>query len=97
MRAFFSLALLLVVPGLARSETWPQFRGATGDGVSPETKLPDIISDIEFAFQWIAGEGGNRFHLDSDKVVVCGGSAGVLRIPPAGGEEVRIRKIPGPG
>jgi hypothetical protein len=30
-----------------RAETWPQFRGATGDGFSPESNLPTKWSDSE--------------------------------------------------
>jgi len=44
--------------------------------LAPETKLPDIISDIEAAFEWIAGDGAKQFHLDPKRIVVCGGSAG---------------------
>ena len=44
--------------------------------LAPETKLPEIISDIEAAFRWIAGEGAKQFHLNPDKIVVAGGSAG---------------------
>ena len=44
--------------------------------LAPETKLPDLISDIEAAFTWLAEDGAERFHLDGDRVVVCGGSAG---------------------
>lgn len=44
--------------------------------LAPETKLPEIISDIEAAFSWIAGEGAKQFHLNSEKIVVAGGSAG---------------------
>jgi len=44
--------------------------------LAPETKLPDLISDIEAAFHWLAGDGAKRFYLDPDRVVVTGGSAG---------------------
>lgn len=44
--------------------------------LAPETKLPELISDVESAFKWIGGEGGERFHLDADRIAVCGGSAG---------------------
>jgi len=44
--------------------------------LAPETKLPDIISDIETAFTWLGGEGAKRFHLDPDRMIVYGGSAG---------------------
>jgi acetyl esterase/lipase len=44
--------------------------------LAPETKLPELISDIEAAFRWLAGDGARQFHLDRDRVVVVGGSAG---------------------
>ena len=44
--------------------------------LAPETKLPDIISDIEEAFRWLAGDGAKQFHLDPRRVVVAGESAG---------------------
>jgi acetyl esterase/lipase len=43
---------------------------------APETKLPDIISDIGEAFRWLAGEGAKQFHLDPRRIVVAGASAG---------------------
>lgn len=44
--------------------------------LAPETKLPEIISDIEAAFRWIARDGARRFALDPNRIVVSGGSAG---------------------
>jgi len=44
--------------------------------LAPETKLPELISDVEAAFDWLAGDGGKQFHLDPDRIVVVGGSAG---------------------
>jgi acetyl esterase/lipase len=44
--------------------------------LAPETKLPEIISDIEAAFQWIATDAAKQFHLDPSRIVVSGGSAG---------------------
>jgi acetyl esterase/lipase len=44
--------------------------------LAPETKLPEIISDIEAAFQWLGAAGARRFHLDPQRIVVAGGSAG---------------------
>jgi acetyl esterase/lipase len=44
--------------------------------LAPETKLPEIISDVEAAFRWIGGEGARQFHLETNRVVVFGGSAG---------------------
>ncbi|HWH68847.1 MAG TPA: PQQ-binding-like beta-propeller repeat protein [Candidatus Sulfotelmatobacter sp.] len=39
-RALSLLALLLALPITSRGETWPQFRGPTGQGLSTETNLP---------------------------------------------------------
>ncbi len=44
--------------------------------LAPETKLPELISDIEAAFHWLAGDGAKQFHLDPDRIVVAGSSAG---------------------
>ncbi len=44
--------------------------------LAPETKLPELISDIEAAFHWLAEAGAKQFHLDVDHIVVTGGSAG---------------------
>jgi acetyl esterase/lipase len=44
--------------------------------LAPETKLPDIIGDIEAAFNWLAKSGAQQFHLDLARMVVTGGSAG---------------------
>ena len=44
--------------------------------LAPETKLPDLISDIEEAFRWLQGPGAKQFHLDPRRIVVLGGSAG---------------------
>jgi acetyl esterase/lipase len=44
--------------------------------LAPETKLPEIISDVESAFRWIGGEGARQFYLDTDRMLTFGGSAG---------------------
>ncbi len=44
--------------------------------LAPETKLPDLIGDIEAAFRWLADEASKKFALDAQRIVVCGGSAG---------------------
>ena len=44
--------------------------------LAPETKLPELISDIEAAFRWLSDAGAKQFHLDADRIVVAGGSAG---------------------
>lgn len=42
---FFTLMACLLMPSLSQAETWPQFRGATGAGVSHETNLPSQWSE----------------------------------------------------
>jgi acetyl esterase/lipase len=44
--------------------------------LAPETKLPELIGDIEAAFEWLASDGAKSFHLDAERIVVTGGSAG---------------------
>ena len=44
--------------------------------LAPEVKLPEIIADIEDAFRWLRGAGAKEAHLDADRIVVTGGSAG---------------------
>jgi acetyl esterase/lipase len=44
--------------------------------LAPETKLPEILSDVEDAVRWIRAEGPRQFGADPDKLIVLGGSAG---------------------
>ncbi len=44
--------------------------------LAPETKLPDIIEDLEDVFAWIRKEGPELFQVDTSKLAVTGGSAG---------------------
>ena len=44
--------------------------------LAPETKLPDIIRDVEDAFVWIRKQAPAVAKLDSTKLAVMGGSAG---------------------
>ena len=43
--------------------------------LAPEVKLPAIIEDIQDAFRWVRLQGP-RLHIDPDRLVVSGGSAG---------------------
>jgi Esterase/lipase len=43
--------------------------------LAPETKLEEILNDASDIVAWIKNEG-SRFHIDTTKVVVAGGSAG---------------------
>ena len=44
--------------------------------LAPETKLPEIIADLEDAFAWIRAHGRDTLHVDPSRIVVAGGSAG---------------------
>jgi acetyl esterase/lipase len=44
--------------------------------LAPEVKLPAIIEDVQDAFRWLREEGPKKLHVDSDRLVVAGGSAG---------------------
>lgn len=44
--------------------------------LAPETKLPEIIKDIEDAFDWINDKGPKLFHIETSKIAVTGNSAG---------------------
>jgi acetyl esterase/lipase len=44
--------------------------------LAPETRLPEIIHDLEDAFAWIRGNGPRLFRVDPTRVAVAGGSAG---------------------
>ena len=44
--------------------------------LAPETKIPDIITDISDALSWLKDEGIKQFDYDSEKIAVIGGSAG---------------------
>ena len=44
--------------------------------LAPETKLTEIIQDIEDAFRWIWRDGPGLFNIDATRIAVVGGSAG---------------------
>lgn len=44
--------------------------------LAPETKLPEIKTDIADALLWVKQEGTKHFNYDPNKIVVIGGSAG---------------------
>ena len=44
--------------------------------LAPEVKLPEIIRDVQDAWTWIRKQGPTLFHVDPDKLVATGGSAG---------------------
>src|SRR5262249_24564757 len=44
--------------------------------LAPETKLPELIKDVEDAFAWIRERGPALFHADPQRLAVLGGSAG---------------------
>jgi acetyl esterase/lipase len=44
--------------------------------LAPEVKLPAIVEDVEDALRWLREKGPQLLHIDSDHLVVTGGSAG---------------------
>lgn len=44
--------------------------------IAPEVKLPEIIADVEDTFRWLRDDGAKACHLNADRIVVTGGSAG---------------------
>src|SRR5207244_13643161 len=44
--------------------------------LAPEVKLPAIIEDVQDAFRWLREKGPKDLHIDPDRIVVSGGSAG---------------------
>ncbi len=44
--------------------------------LAPETKLPEIVSDVEDAYTWIRTAGPDLFGADPDRIAVVGQSAG---------------------
>ncbi len=44
--------------------------------LAPETQLPEIIQDLEDAFNWIHRDGPRFFKIDPTRIAVIGGSAG---------------------
>jgi acetyl esterase/lipase len=38
--------------------------------LAPETRLPEIVQDLEDAFRWIHDEGAKKHRLDADHLVV---------------------------
>lgn len=44
--------------------------------LAPESKLPDIVEDVEDAIVWVRTVGREAFGADPKHIAVCGGSAG---------------------
>ncbi|WP_010530284.1 alpha/beta hydrolase [Lentibacillus jeotgali] len=44
--------------------------------LAPETKLPEITTDIADVLQWLQDEGPEEYDFNSDKIAVTGSSAG---------------------
>ncbi len=59
--------------------------------LAPETKLPEIVSDVEDAYAWMRTEGSARFSFDPDRICVVGSSAGGYLTLLAG---ARLRPLP---
>jgi acetyl esterase/lipase len=44
--------------------------------LAPETKLPDIVEDVEDALKWARSEGAALFNVDPDRIACIGSSGG---------------------
>jgi acetyl esterase/lipase len=44
--------------------------------LAPETKLPDILEDVQDAYGWIRAKGPELFRIDPNRIAVVGHSAG---------------------
>jgi len=44
--------------------------------LAPETKLPEILNDVQDAYEWIRRKGPELFRIDPDRIAVVGHSAG---------------------
>jgi acetyl esterase/lipase len=44
--------------------------------LAPESKLSDILEDVQDALSWLRKEGLNQFSIDPERLAVIGGSAG---------------------
>ena len=44
--------------------------------LAPETKLPEIITDLQDTFRWISNSGPDLFSVDPQRIAVAGHSAG---------------------
>lgn len=66
-------------------EKWAPAEGLLAAGVvvvsvdyrlAPETKLPEIVTDVEDAFRWVREQGPGLFGADPARVAAAGSSAG---------------------
>lgn len=44
--------------------------------LAPETRLPQIIEDLQDAYRWLRSKGPSEFNIDPDRIAVLGKSAG---------------------
>ena len=44
--------------------------------LAPETKLPDILTDVQDAYRWVREQGPGLFQANPEEIAVAGGSAG---------------------
>jgi acetyl esterase/lipase len=59
--------------------------------LAPETKLTEILKDVDDAYRWVQDKGPALFHADPQHVAVIGQSAGAYLALMAG---IRCRPIP---
>lgn len=61
--------------------------------LAPETKLPEIITDIQDCLDWVYSEGREKMDFNPDKVAVIGSSAGGYLALSTGTFETRPKAI----
>lgn len=61
--------------------------------LAPETKLPDIASDIEDALIWLQTEGKDTYHFNPQNIALIGSSAGGYLALLAGAFDVKPKAI----
>lgn len=61
--------------------------------LAPETKLPDIIQDIEDCFIWLQAEGKDKLDYDVDRIAVIGSSAGGYLALSAGTFKIKPKAV----
>ncbi len=62
--------------------------------LAPETKLPEILRDVEDALQWVRAQGAALFRADPNRVAIVGASGGAyLALLAAGRTQPPLRAV----
>lgn len=61
--------------------------------LAPETKLPEIVEDIQDAIVWLVEEGNQQFDFDTENIAVIGSSAGAYLALMTGTLKIRPKAI----